>query len=103
MKLIKFISKFCGVTLKKNKMKVVLVLCALAAVAYGEDIFVDWSSVKPIHQVAGFLDNFPRLRSAVRTYRFLRDRNPSPPQNFIVNGEEAYRGQFPYAVSLTCI
>ncbi|XP_050075954.1 brachyurin-like [Anopheles maculipalpis] len=69
----------------------VVALLALAVVASGEWIEIDWSKVKPIEE---FDHYWQRLPAELQFLRYAR------PSQRIVNGEEAVPGQFPYQIAL---
>ncbi|XP_050096684.1 brachyurin-like [Anopheles aquasalis] len=69
----------------------VVALLALAAFAGAEWIDIDWSQVKPIDQFDHYWSRLPA------ELQILRHAEPS---RRIVNGEEAFPGQFPYQIAL---
>lgn len=82
-------------------MKGFLVLCALVAVAAARDIGyvrdIDYSTVKPIYEMPGFINRFPLLKgmSALSRLSLAKSNNQR-----IVGGEEATRNSIAYQVGL---
>lgn len=86
-------------------MKGFLVLCALVACAAAIDIGyvkdIDYSTVKPIYELPGFIKRFPILRgmSALSKLSLAKTSN----QQRIVGGNEATPNSIPYQVGLFMI
>lgn len=79
-------------------MKLLLVLCALAAVTLADNTDFDWSIIKPVHEIPEFLATHKAIANLIKEHG-----TPKRPDSFILDGELATPGQFSYAVSLTYI
>lgn len=77
----------------KPKMKLFLVLCALAAVTLADNTDFDWSTVRPVHEIPEFLETHKAIANLIKEHGA-----PKRPDSFILGGELAIPGQFPYAV-----
>lgn len=85
-------------------MKVLLLVCAFAAIAAARDIGnvpkIDYSSVKPMHEMPGFYERYPLLKglsalSGLASFGFKKSNNQR-----IVGGDEAIPNSFPYQAGL---
>lgn len=76
-------------------MKSFLVLCVLAGVALATNTDVDFSTVRPIHEIPEFLATHKAIANLIKEHG-----TPKRSDNFILGGELAEHGEFPYSVSL---
>lgn len=77
-------------------MKSLLVLCVLAGVALATNTDVDFSTVKPIHQIPEFLESHKAIAN------LIKENEPAikKPDGFILGGEIAEQGTFPYSAGI---
>lgn len=82
-------------------MKGLIVLCALVALAAAVDIGyvrdIDYSTVKPIYEMPGFLDRFPLLKGMSALSKLTLAKSHT---DRIVGGNEAGRNSIAYQVGL---
>lgn len=79
-------------------MKVLLVICALAAIAVARDI--DYASVKPMHEMPGFYERYPLLKGFAALKGLTHFGGKSSLNERIVGGDEATPNSFPYQAGL---
>lgn len=74
-------------------MKSFLVLCVLAGVALATNTDVDFSTVKPVHEIPEFLETHKAIAN------LIKQRGPVK-NNRILGGEIAEQGTFPYSAGI---
>lgn len=85
-------------------MKVLLVLCAFAAIAAARDIGnvpkIDYSSVKPMTEMPGFYERHPLLKGLGALHQLANFGRKNSNSQRIVGGIEATPNSFPYQAGL---
>lgn len=82
-------------------MKVLLVFCAVAAIAAAGSLpTIDYASVKPMHEMPGFIERYPMLKGLNALSALTRFGSKNANTQRIVGGTEAERNSFPYQAGL---